>query len=113
MSWGLNQGPSFNCIVPAPHKINGFYQRFELLQSDNRMTPGKRQPHLPGETMKGTFKLKSKGGSRKVSKNIKYSDSIPKHQPEPIYSGFANIKNKATSKIKKKGGKLKKRYVRK
>ena len=69
--------------------------------------------HLVADDEKGTFKLKSKGGSRKVSKNIKYSDSIPKHQPEPIYSGFANIKNKATSKIKKKGGKLKKRYVRK
>ena len=110
MSWCMNQGPSFDTQQHAFQKLNGFYQRFNLRQDDNRMTPGKRQPKLPEETMKGTWKF-SKRGARVTtkSKQIKYSDSIPKDQPEPIYSGFGNIKNKATSKIKKSGGKLKKR----
>ena len=111
MSWSMNQGPSFDTQMHAFQKLNGFYQRFNLTQDDNRMTPGKRQPKLPEETMKGTFKL-SKRNTRvsRKSKQIKYSDIIPKGQPEPIYSGFGNIKNKATSKIKKSGGKLKRRY---
>ena len=74
------------------------------------MTPGKRQPKLPEETMKGTFKYSKRGVRPKgKSKQIKYTDSIPQGQPEPIYSGYGNIKNKASRKIKKSGGKLKKR----
>ena len=42
MSWAVNQGPSFNNILQPTQKLNGFFQRFELLQNDNRMTPGKR-----------------------------------------------------------------------
>ena len=95
MSWCINQGPSFNDVLRDRKKLNGFYQRFELQQDDNRMTPGKRQPHLPAETMKGTFKLK-KGNRRPKKKAVQPSDNIPKTQPIPIYSGFANIKNKAS-----------------
>ena len=102
MSWALNQGPSFNNILRSTQKINGFYQRFELLQDDNRMTPGKKTKVTKADDLRKG----SKG------KRIKYSDAIPKGQPEPIYTGFANVKNQATTKIKKKGGKLKKRTVR-
>jgi hypothetical protein len=111
MSWCVNQGPSFNNVLYDHKKLNGFYQRFELLQSDNRMTPGKRQPVLPGETMKGTWKLKKSKGKPK-KKVVKPSDNIPKAQPMPIYSGFGNVKNKASRKVQKQGGKLKKRTVR-
>ena len=111
MSWALNQGPSFNIVSQTPHKINGFYQRFELQQDDPRFTPGKRQPKRPNETNKGTWSLKGRKGSRKPGKQIVYSDAMPKGQPQPIYSGFSNIKNKASSRVQKKGGKLKKRWV--
>ena len=108
MSWCLNQGPSFNTKLGAYPKLNGFYQRFQLTQDDPRFTPGKRQPHLPNETMKGTFKMK-KGKPTRKQKQIKYSDSIPQGQPEPVYSGFGNIKNKASAKSVKSKPKLKRR----
>ena len=111
MSWCVNQGPSFNTMQPVPLKINGFYQRFQLSQDDNRMTPGKRQPKLPNETTKGTFKMKKNKRTAK-GKQIKYTDSIPTGQPQPTYSGFGNIKNKATAKITKSGAKLKKRKIK-
>ena len=111
MSWCMNRGPSFISVLTDRKKLNGFYQRFELRQDDNRMTPGKRQPHLPAETMKGTFKLKK--STRKPKKNVvKPADNIPKNQPIPIYSGFGNIKGPSSQGIKKQGGKLKKRWVR-
>jgi len=117
MSWCINQGPSFNNVLRDRKKLNGFYQRFNLLQSDNRMTPGKRQPLLPAETMKGTWATNAKGRKRKGfrgarAKVVKPTDNIPKAQPMPIYSGFSNIKNKATSKIRIQGGRLKKRIMR-
>jgi len=83
-----------------------------LLQDDPRKTPGKRQAKLPDETQKGTFSMGKRKANRKPGKQIVYSDAIPKGQPAPVYSGFGNIKNKATSKIKKSGGKLKKRRVK-
>jgi len=110
MSWALNQGPSFNNVMTNRAKLNGFYQRFELRQDDNCMTPGKRQPHLPAETMKGTWKLKK--SKRKSKKPVKPADSIPNNQPIPIYSGFSNTSNKVNQSVKKQGGKLKKRWVR-
>ncbi len=110
MSWCVNQGPSFNNKRQQYRRLNGFFQRFQLEQDDPRMTPGKRQPKLREETMKGTFKLKkAKKGTRK-SKQIKYTDAIPENQPPPVYSGFSNIKNKASAKIvKSKRPKLKRR----
>ena len=56
--------------------------------------------------------MKGKKGNRKGGKQVKYSDSIGKGQPEPVYSGFANIKNKATSTIRKSSGKLKTRRIK-
>lgn len=103
MSWALNQGPSFNSQLGATHKINGFFQRFELTQDDPRMTPGKRIVKPKRDTsVKG-----------KLGKQIKYSDAIPKDQPNPIYTGFGNVKNDITNKIrKKKRGGLKKRRLK-
>ena len=115
MSWCINQGPSFNNVLRDSKKLNGFYQRFNLLQDDNRMTPGKRQPLLPAETMKGTWATNAKGRRKRKGsrpKAVKPTDNIPKAQPMPIYSGFGNVKNKANRKVQKQGGKLKKRTVR-
>ena len=95
MSWCVNKGPSFDTVLQSNRKLNGFFQRFTLDQDDNRMTPGKRQ-------------LKHGKGTKQVV----YSDAIPKGQPMPVYSGFSNIKNKATSTIKKSGKKLKKRNIK-
>jgi len=98
MSWCVNQGPSFNTVMGAYQKLNGSFQRFSLQQDDPRFTPGKRQPKLKAETMKGTFKLKKSKRPGK-DKQIKYTDAIPENQPQLIYGGFSNIKNKASSKI--------------
>ena len=83
MSWCVNQGPSFNNVLYDRKKLNGFYQRFELLQSDNRMTPGKRQPVLPAETMKGTWKLK-KTTRKPKKKAVNPTDNIPKAEEHQI-----------------------------
>ena len=114
MSWCLNQGPSFNTQDPTPFKINGFFQRFQLLQTDNRMTPGKKEPTLKAETTKGTFKLRGGRGTRPSTKSnqIKYSDAMQKGQSAPIYSGFGNYDNKTSSKISKRGKKLKVRKIK-
>ena len=102
MSWCVNQGPSFDNQRHQYGKLNGFYQRFNMTQDSNMMTPGKREPHLSGSTLR----------KKQKDKQIKYSDSIPKDQPEPLYSGFSNTRNKVTSKIKKSGGKLKRRKIK-
>ena len=102
MSWCVNQGPSFDVQRHQFQKLNGFYQRFNLTQDSPLMTPGKREPHLSGSTLR-------KG---KKDKQIKYTDSIPQDQPAPIYSGFSNTRNKVNSKIKKSGGKLKRRKIK-
>ena len=73
-----------------------------ISQDDNRLTPGTRQKVYKADTLRKG----SKG------KRVQYADSIPKNQPEPIYSGFANVKNQATRQIRKKGGKLKRRKQR-
>ena len=81
-----------------------------LLQTDPRMTPGKKEPHLPGETMKGSTKLKK--SNRKVKKKP-CKDYMPKGNPEPIYGGFGKSKpNKASTKVVKSKGKLKKHRVK-
>ena len=107
MSWSCNQGPSFNNVLQTYPKLNGFYQRFNLRQDDNRMTPGKKEPRLPEETTKGTFSMKK--ANRKQSKQVTPRDNIPKQQPNPIYSGFGAVKNKATNKIRQNKGKIRKR----
>ena len=110
----MNQGPSFNTTIPGSSypKLNGFYQRFMLTQDDPRMTPGKAEPHLPKETVKGTTKLKK---ATRVPKKIYCRDSIPKQQNTPIYGGFGSSKpNKASRNIvkNKKMPQLKKRNIK-
>lgn len=105
MSWCVNQGPSFDTQRHQFGKLSGFYQRFNLQQDSNMMTPGKREKVLSNKTTKGSRPAKQ-------PKPVKYSDSIPKLQPEPIYSGFSNTRNKVTTAIKKRGGKLKKRKIK-
>ena len=102
MSWSCNQGPSFDNQLHSFQMLNGFYQRFNLRQDDNRMTPGKREVRPEAPTI-----YKGRKGTQVTPR-----DNIPKQQPQPIYSSFSNVKNKATTKIQKSGGKLKKRYVR-
>ena len=97
MTSALNQGPSFNLIRSGlgQPKLSGFYQRFMLEQNDNRMTPGKAEPHLPKETMKGT--TKSKKPNRKTKDAPRCRDAIPQKQ-YPIYGGFGSSKpNYATT----------------
>ena len=112
MSWSMNAGPSFNITRPGDSysDLSGFGQRFMLLQTDPRMTPGKKEPHLPGETMKGTTKLKK--SNRKVKKKP-CKDYMPKGNAEPIYGGFGKSKpNKASTKVVKSKRKLKKHRVK-
>ena len=104
MSWSLNGGPSFNTTIAGSRysQLTGFTQRFMLTQDSSLLTPGKREPHLPAETMKGTFKLKKGGKKKKAprSKNL----IMPKESlaPEPIYGGFAKSKpNHAKKKVQK------------
>ena len=103
MSWSLNGGPSYNLTLPGDSypQLTGFTQRFMLTQDSRLMTPGKSEPHLPAETMKGTFKL-GKGGIKKKPERCK-NLIMPKVSlaPEPIYGGFANITNKAKKKVVK------------
>ena len=114
MSWMLNQGPSFNVLRPGDSQpqLTGFTQRFMLTQDSQLMTPGKSEPHLPAETMKGTTK-KRKANRKKKPERCK-NLVMPKKSlaPEPIYGGFAKSKpNKARkkvvkSKVKKSGKKM-------
>jgi len=75
------------------------------------MTPGKPEPHLPAETMKGTTKAKKH--NRKI-KTKPCKQHMPKGNPEPIYGGFGSSKvNKASTKVvRKKAAKLRKRRVK-
>ena len=112
MSWCVNEGPSFNIVRPGASysDLSGFGQRFMLKQDDPRMTPGKAEPHLPAETMKGTYKL---GKSNRKVKKKPCKDHMPKGNPEPIYGGFAKSKpNKASTKVVKSKGKLRKQRVK-
>ena len=89
MSWMLNQGPSFNVQAPNPYQLSGFGERFMLKQDDPRMTPGKPEPHLPAETMKGTFALKK---SSRKKKHVKCKDlgGIPGKKLPTSYKPFGH-----------------------
>ena len=116
MSWALNQGPSFNITRPGSsyQQLTGFTQRFMLSQDSPLMTPGKAEPHLPAETMKGTTKYRKNNRSKKAErcKNL----VMPKVTlaPEPIYGGFGKSKpNKAKKTVPKKPRrKMRKRRVK-
>ncbi len=109
----MNAGPSFNVQRSGSTypDLSGFSQRFMLGQNDPRMTPGKAEPHLPGETMKGTTKMRKSNRSIKKKACKEY---MPKGQPQPIYGGFAKSKpSKVTGRVvRKKGKKLKKHRVK-
>ena len=110
MSWCINQGPSFNITRPGNsyQQLTGFTQRFMLTESDPRMTPGKKHPHLPAETMKGTFKTKKQ--THQIKEKPCKDLIMPTGNPEPIYGGFAKSKpNYATTKIQKPKRKKRKR----
>jgi hypothetical protein len=113
MTFVMNAGPSFNLTRPGSSypDLSGFSQRFMLSQNDPRMTPGKAEPHLPGETMKGTTKMRKSNRSIKKKACKEY---MPKGQPEPIYGGFAKSKpSKVTGRVvRKKSKKLKKQRVK-
>ena len=109
----MNAGPSFNIIRPGSsyQQLTGFTQRFMLREDDPRMTPGKKHPHLPAETMKGTTKVKKH--QRQIKEKPCKDLIMPTGNPEPIYGGFGKSKpNKATTKVVKSRGKMKKRRVK-
>ena len=82
MSWSMNRGQSFNTTLPgfSYPKLSGFSQRFMLSQNDNRMTPGKSEPHLPTETTKGTFKLKK---ATRKQKRTRCKDLVMPNKKNP------------------------------
>ena len=109
MSWSLNGGPSFNLTRPGDSYdlLSGFGQRFILTQDSQLLTPGKKQPSLPAETVKGSTKDKRR---KKMSKKAKSDKELimPKVSlaPEPIYGGFGkSMPNKAKKKVIKSKGK--------
>ena len=116
MSWAVNQGPSFNVMRPGSsyQQLTGFTQRFMLTQDSTLLTPGKAEPHQKPETMKGTFKLRGKGGMKKKPERCK-NLVMPKEslKPEAIYGGFAKsrpgLKHKVGPKRKKQSKKGKKK----
>jgi len=85
----VNAGPSFDTQTHAFPQLSGFSQRFMIRQDDTRWFPGKKEPHLPAETMKGTFKL---GKAKRTAKRARCADQVPKGQPEAIYGGYDNVK---------------------
>ena len=114
MSFVMNAGPSFNIQRPGSSfaPLSGFSQRFMLRQDDPRMTPGKSEPHLKKETMKGTTALRK---SNRTVKKKACKEYMPKGQPEPIYGGFAKSKPSKVMPgrvVRKKGKKLKKQRVK-
>jgi hypothetical protein len=81
-----------------------------MTQDDPRRTPGKAEPHYKAETMKGTTKMRK---SNKKVKVLRCREQVPKGNPEPIYSGYSNVKNKASKRVvKKKRKKLKKQNTK-
>jgi len=103
----LNAGPSFDVQRHQYSQLSGFSQRFMVRQDDQRWTPGKKEPHLPAETMKGTFKLHK---AKRKAKRARCADTMPKGQPEAIYGGYDNVKAvkpKVVQKRRKKRNKKK------
>ena len=107
MSWAVNRGPSFRVSRDGNtyNQLTGFTQRFMLPQDSNMLTPGKAEPHLPSESVKGSTKSgrKRKSGLRKKPERCKNlimpKDSLTN---TPIYSGFGtSLQNKAKKKVVK------------
>ena len=100
----VNAGPSFDVQQHQfSSQLSGFSQRFMVRQDDQRWTPGKKEPHLPAETMKGTFKLHK---AKRTAKRARCADTMPKGQRKAIYGGYDNIKP-PEPKVKRKKRKKK------
>lgn len=102
----MNEGHSFNVMRPGSsyQQLTGFTQRFMLTQDSTLLTPGKAEPHLKAETMKGTFKLRGKTKMKKKPKRCK-NLVMPNLMPESIYGGFAKSKPGFKSKMPNKKSK--------
>ena len=115
MSWAMNKGPSFNITRPGSsyNQLTGFGQRFMLPQDSPLLTPGRAEPHMPAETVKGSTKgSRRKGGMKKKPARCKEL-VMPKESlvAEPIYGGFGkSMPNQAKKKVVK--SKPKKRKYR-
>ena len=116
MSWAVNQGPSFNLTRPGSsyNQLTGFTQRFMISQDSPLMTPGKAEPHLPAETMKGTTKYRKANRRKKPERCKNLVMPMDSLKPEPIYGGFAkSMPNNAKKAVpKKKRRKMRKRRVK-
>ena len=117
MSWAVNAGPSFNVQRPGSsyQQLTGFTQRFMLTQDSTLLTPGKAEPHLKPETMKGTFKLRGKTKMKRRPERCK-NLIMPNLKVEPIYGGFGSkqglsgfLKISKKKKAKKKAKNRKKK----
>ena len=113
----MNKGPSFNLVRPGSsyNQLTGFSQRHMIQQDSSLLTPGKAEPHLPAETVKGSTKgSRRKGGMKK--KPARCKELIMKKDSlvaEPIYGGFGkSLPNQAKKKVVKSKPK-KKTYRRK
>ena len=95
----VNAGPSFDTQRSAYPQLSGFSQRFMIKQDDLRWFPGKKEPHLPAETMKGTFKLAK---SNRATKKLRCNEQVPKGQPDAIYGGYDNIQASKPKVARKK-----------
>ena len=102
----VNAGPSFDTERHQFSQLSGFSQRFMIRQDDQRWTPGKKEPHLPAETMKGTFKLHK---AQRTAKRARCADTMPKGQPEAIYGGYDNVKAVKPKVVQKRRKKRKKK----
>ena len=104
-----NAGPSFDTQAHQFNQLSGFSQRFMIRQDDQRWTPGKKEPHLPADTNKGTFTLHK---ARRTTKRAKCADTMPKGQPEAIYGGYDNIKASKPKVERKKRRKKRKKHFK-
>jgi hypothetical protein len=98
MSWCTNQGPSFNDTLQRYPKLSNFYSRFQKAEDDGSKVVPKDE--------------KLKKGAKVRRKKITSKDNFDDRGAAPIYSGFGNIVNKATSAPKKQGKKLRKRRIK-
>ena len=104
-----NAGPSFDTQQHQFSSLSGFSQRFMIRQDDPRWFPGRKEPHLPAETMKGTFKLHK---AQRKAKRVRCADAMPKGQPEAIYGGYDNIVASKPKVQRKKRRKPRKRRMK-
>jgi hypothetical protein len=106
----VNAGPSLDTQAHQFNQLSGFSQRFMIRQDDPRWFPGRKEPHLPAETMKGTFKLAK---AKRSAKRVRCADQVPKGQPDAIYGGYDNVKAEKPKVQRKKRRKKRAAKVKK